>query len=626
MRLLNTETGEFHQIVNPSQARYAIVSHVWSKGGEMSYQDVQNIRLEQGRSTDRSLLLHLSAKVRNACALALSDGLLYIWIDTCCIDKASSAELSEAINSMYAWYAGAAVCYAYLEDVEISSLARPRTVSNPPQLVRPLIVGCEWFTRGWTLQELIAPRFVVFVDTNWKPFGTKDSYIAALTSITRVPGDVLQHVVSADAYSVATRMLWASRRTTTRVEDQAYSLMGIFGVHMPTIYGEGTNAFRRLQEEILKRDPDQSILVWGFAEVFLDWSAFVVRARSLPDPASTTHGVLDLREPLATIPESFGQSAALLRGTLGTLTPQQLAERIGQPSDREAPWPDIAVTPVGIHTRVPIIPLPSVDVNRPLYAAFLACEYHTSDGEPLLPVLLLSPMDAKRASYAGATKAKIKGRIHYYIAGDVYLVPSPATLSRPFSPVLAQFDDICLGFPHASRLQRYHPLPTLAERSGASQATVNRQIGIIEQGFRLCLAPKASNNAWASYQLCMSKMLDTRSGIEGVSSKHKLPPTYIVVFMSKDHRHDQVIIRLGPCIDTSRHSSPSSIDRPFSVPSYSAASSSMPDYVHPPAGSATDTHSSWPLRAIVSYVCGDPHHVECTPPAESALVRLVPRT
>ncbi len=193
--------------------------------------------------------------------MARESGLDWIWIDTCCIDKSSSTELTEAINSMYAWYEAAEVCFAYLRDVvdgedplsEDSSFTRSR-----------------WFTRGWTLQELIAPRQVEFYSAGWARIGSKWEYAATIERVTGIHRTVLKEpYFSGQArrqrqWSVAQRMSWAAGRRTTRPEDLAYSLMGLFNVHMPLLYGEGAqNAFVRLQGEIAKLTNDQSLFAWG---------------------------------------------------------------------------------------------------------------------------------------------------------------------------------------------------------------------------------------------------------------------------------------------------------------------------------------------------------------------------
>jgi hypothetical protein len=179
-------------------------------------------------------------------------GFEYVWIDTCCIDKERSAELSEAINSMYRWYKEAQVCIAYLADVP--------SEDSPRSLYSALAMS-RWFTRGWTLQELIAPPTVKFYGRDWREIGTKWSLQKIISEVTGIPVEVLTTGDLRDI-SVAQRMSWASRRETTRHEDLAYCLMGLFDVNMPILYGEGERAFTRLQEEIINISNDHSLFAW----------------------------------------------------------------------------------------------------------------------------------------------------------------------------------------------------------------------------------------------------------------------------------------------------------------------------------------------------------------------------
>ena len=191
-----------------------------------------------------------ASKIERSTFVCRQHGRNYIWIDTCCIDKSSSAELSEAINSMYKWYAKSEVCFAYLDDVNCS---------EGMEAIRK----SRWFTRGWTLQELIAPLYIEFLDQRWQPVGKKSDLSALLSEITTVPENVLEEPLVLKFCSVARRMSWAAHRETTREEDIAYCLLGIFDVNMPLLYGEGARAFTRLQEEILKETDDQSLFAWG---------------------------------------------------------------------------------------------------------------------------------------------------------------------------------------------------------------------------------------------------------------------------------------------------------------------------------------------------------------------------
>ncbi|PIL28754.1 hypothetical protein GSI_08798 [Ganoderma sinense ZZ0214-1] len=223
----------------------------------------------------------LSEKIRKACEIARRDGYRYIWVDSSCIDKTSSSELSEAINSMFNWYRDAQICYAFLKDVP--SNEDVRTKGRIP-LRFPLVAFADdeekeramdskfrrsrWFTRAWTLQELIAPPMVVFLSQDWEGLGTKHSLANLITEITNIDQDILTHKKALANETIAKRMRWAASREATRIEDEAYSLLGIFGITMPTLYGEGEHAFQRLQEAILQRIPDISLFAWDSLRLF----------------------------------------------------------------------------------------------------------------------------------------------------------------------------------------------------------------------------------------------------------------------------------------------------------------------------------------------------------------------
>ncbi|KAG5664603.1 hypothetical protein KAF25_008337 [Fusarium avenaceum] len=257
MRLLNTKTLQVETLEEGSE-KYAILSHTWGND-EVLYRDIQNpTRMEEIRKRNGAGY----RKIAQSCEKALSRGQDYIWIDTCCIDKSSSAELSEAINSMFRWYTNASACYAYLSDVFLHEVGVE---------VVDALKKSRWFTRGWTLQELIAPNDVEFFDHNWSPLGDRHTLASTIREITGIDQSYLHRPdakkdrkisTQLQRENVATRMGWMAQRETTRVEDMAYSMLGIFNINMPILYGEGTRAFLRLQEEILKQSQDQSILVW----------------------------------------------------------------------------------------------------------------------------------------------------------------------------------------------------------------------------------------------------------------------------------------------------------------------------------------------------------------------------
>ncbi|KAN0077448.1 HET domain containing protein [Elaphomyces granulatus] len=231
-------TKDFH--VCDDIPRYAILSHTWGADTEeVSFKDMMD-------GTAKSKVLGYN-KIRFCGEQARRDGLQYFWIDTCCIDKSSSTELQEAINSMFRWYHNAAKCYVYLADV-----SRSADVNSSQLLTKSSFRKSRWFTRGWTLQELVAPASVEFFSKEGEQLGNKRSLERHIHEVTGIPVKALQGS-SLSNFSVPERMSWAENRETTRKEDKAYSLLGIFNVYMPLIYGEGReNAFQRLREKIDK--------------------------------------------------------------------------------------------------------------------------------------------------------------------------------------------------------------------------------------------------------------------------------------------------------------------------------------------------------------------------------------
>jgi Heterokaryon incompatibility protein (HET) len=247
MRLINCNSfklEEFHGLNIPD---YAILSHTWTENEEVSYDDMVN-----GKAETKQTFIH---KVKPCCEQALKDGLEYAWVDTCCIKKEDSSELSEAINSMCQWYAKAQICYAYLEFDK----------SDDHMHMNMLFQNCRWFTRGWTLQELLAPVEVMFFSRNWCHLGSRSEKKEQISQITHINLEALNgNPMNLDQFSIAQRLSWASRRNTTRPEDQTYCLLGLMGVNMPPIYGEGAqNAFIRLQECIMKDSDDETLFAWS---------------------------------------------------------------------------------------------------------------------------------------------------------------------------------------------------------------------------------------------------------------------------------------------------------------------------------------------------------------------------
>ncbi|KAK6382265.1 hypothetical protein LTS17_004152 [Exophiala oligosperma] len=247
MRLLRTTKYTLEEFYDEDELWYAILSHTWAEE-EVTFQDLT--------TTDRPVNFKSKKgfeKLRKTCLRAKEDGLEYVWIDTCCINKQSSAELSESINSMYRWYQNAVTCYAYLADVTFEPIEG---------LDKSGFYWSQWFRRGWTLQELIAPSIVIFLDQNWAQIGTKSTLSSVISKVTGIPKNIL-HGGDLDEQSIAARLSWASQRQTTRTEDIAYCLLGLFDINMPLLYGEGERAFVRLQEEIIKVSTDYSIFAWS---------------------------------------------------------------------------------------------------------------------------------------------------------------------------------------------------------------------------------------------------------------------------------------------------------------------------------------------------------------------------
>lgn len=265
MRLLNTGTLQLELFQGGPKLSYAILSHTWG-ADEVTYHDLVS-GLGPGRKA--------WPKITSCCAKARTEGYRYVWIDTCCIDKSSSAELSEAINSMFQWYQDAEVCYAYLADVELEQRLGPAgELAKEPESaalvgsVTAALHESRWFTRGWTLQELLAPPDVVFFSAAWRELGTRDTLAFLISMATRIDIRVLKQQKSISSFSVAQRLSWASQRQTSKVEDEAYCLMGLFGVSMPLLYGEGSKAFQRLQLEIMKECYYPSILAWASVDSY----------------------------------------------------------------------------------------------------------------------------------------------------------------------------------------------------------------------------------------------------------------------------------------------------------------------------------------------------------------------
>lgn len=292
MRLLQIDDGGRLSLVQREGRNippYCILSHTWgSDNEEVTYQDV--IRNDYKEKPGYRKILFCGTQ-------GARDGLRYFWVDSCCIDKSSSQELTEAINSMFRWYKEAGKCYVYLEDV------LSYTVDEGSDMWTRAFKQSRWFTRGWTLQELIAPSSVEFFSASEERLGDKRSLEMAIHQVTGIAIDALRGT-PLNSFHVEHRMAWAANRQTKREEDAAYSLLGIFDVHMPLIYSEGKeNAMNRLKREIANADRRHS----------MEPSSYKVQVRQGAQPVSTVPfgkdpDFVDRPELLAWVHEKCGST------------------------------------------------------------------------------------------------------------------------------------------------------------------------------------------------------------------------------------------------------------------------------------------------------------------------------
>lgn len=399
MRLLNTRTGMFIRVQDHRRERYAILSHVWAKRSspdyvsEQTYQDL--LQLQKCASDDGTLpISNFSDKLQRFCEIALKDGFELGWADTCCIDKSDSSELATAIESMYNWYAYSGACYAFLHDVK-----SPR--EDPNWLVT--FKRSEWFVRGWTLQELIASRVVIFVceapgqGGKWEVLGSKHNLASCISSVTNIDIGVLTSKTSLEDIPIARRMTWARSRTTTLPEDEAYCLIGIFGVKMRAKYGEGRYAFLRLQKKILSQSHDQTIFAWGRC---IHQSPLMSLASVIPSPSESVSMAPDLSDDHVTLPPSVLEQYLLATSPrdfdpsccadLVSLSRDRFQGLFSIPTTSEGLYPFAEFTPYGIRMHFPLLNLRHSSDHRFISAthcAVLACE-DQGEGRGLLALFL----------------------------------------------------------------------------------------------------------------------------------------------------------------------------------------------------------------------------------------------
>ncbi|ROW14930.1 hypothetical protein VPNG_03344 [Cytospora leucostoma] len=260
MRLLDTSTFELRSGEQPSfkEKGYAILSHRWV-GLEVTFEQLSGHTAEL-RTGTRPLSTPQLDKIRGACETAREQGIRWMWIDTCCISKASTVEETESINSMFRWYRDARVCITYLSDVR-----KEEEPAGGADTFRSAETGgpSVWFSRGWTLQELLAPRDMQFYDTEWNYLGTRAELAGEIAGVTGIEARYLTGARSSQKACIAVKMSWMAGRETAREEDVAYSMLGIFNITMGLQYSEGgARAFARLQEALLAKTMDESLFAW----------------------------------------------------------------------------------------------------------------------------------------------------------------------------------------------------------------------------------------------------------------------------------------------------------------------------------------------------------------------------
>ncbi|KAI0439834.1 HET-domain-containing protein [Xylaria telfairii] len=308
MHLINTQTLDIEEFYGTEIPKYAILSHTWRQREEVTFQEWLR------RDTDTSVQKKSGfTKILVACQLARSDSCDWLWVDTNCIDKTSSAELSEAINSMYEWYKESQACYVYLSDMSFSP------GSEHLEEFWNRFSKSRWWTRGWTLQELLAPERVLFYTQEWKLISDRDSLSDKIQRISGISKLFLYKERSDPITAPASeKMSWLSLRQTTRVEDTAYCMFGLFNINLPLLYGEGRKAFWRLQEEIIRVSNDHTLFCWtwtktvpeGWVSMLAPWPDTFANSKGfqplerynvsklMPTPYSMTNMGLSIKLPI----------------------------------------------------------------------------------------------------------------------------------------------------------------------------------------------------------------------------------------------------------------------------------------------------------------------------------------
>jgi hypothetical protein len=449
MHLLNVTTLKLDTFYGDAVPPYVILSHTWGEG-EVTFADIQNPASPTTRGRAGF------DKIRRTCQQAIIDRCQYAWVDTCCIDKSSSAELTEAINSMFKWYQDSQQCYAYLSDVSEYNF-----VDKFPR--------SRWFTRGWTLQELLAPPSVTFYDQDWHHVGTRRDHAASISEITGIDINALNRVqlqggqfsAGLGRFCVAKRMSWASRRQTTRVEDIAYCLLGIFGVNMPLLYGEGKRAFVRLQEEIIKNYDDDSILAWGLdtetrdypdlmfhtvAEFFSEVCQTSSILASSPDDFENCHGL----QHAARSPASFMMTNLGLQIELPFVAVHKpFSSHEHSSPDDVGEWIGLLSCSTGVPTQFLGIVLSTASQKGQSIANVRRIQ---SGYVPIIQTVLVGPRTAARAVRKKVTIIQKNERLvdwdHFYLSRLFIINESNALLGSGYSVYRASVINMEKNFPY----------------------------------------------------------------------------------------------------------------------------------------------------------------------------------
>jgi hypothetical protein len=273
MRLIHVKTHELREFNEPPND-FAILSHRWIEDQEVRLQDWEAYVAQQEPTSSQVQCKSGFIKIQNACAQAKKRGLEWMWADTACIDKTNHLEVGKSINLMFSWYQSASVCFVYLHDTSNGS-HHFEWIQDPPAGRKTP----EWFTRGWTLQELLAPSKVLFFNQDWNCLGDRGEFAEVINKLTSIPLDVLggKDIWS---YSHAERLSWAKGRQTKEPEDRVYSLLGLLGVSLPAVgYGIGLKSALWQLESAIDRQRVEGNLSLPDDELF---SRFITDMENIP--------------------------------------------------------------------------------------------------------------------------------------------------------------------------------------------------------------------------------------------------------------------------------------------------------------------------------------------------------